>query len=58
MKTTTKNTGIKVNTGVKATGLPPCIPNHTRTALKVKAGLKAGSLIRFSNHNARVIAVA
>ncbi|HMF43779.1 MAG TPA: hypothetical protein VKQ32_24055 [Polyangia bacterium] len=49
MKTTTKNTGIKVTTGVKAGGLRP--PNHNRTALRVKSGLQAGSCIYHLNHN-------
>ena len=41
MKTTTKNTGIKVNASVKAGGL--VTPNHSRSGLKVKAGIKAGT---------------
>ncbi len=43
MKTTTKNTGIKVNTNVKAGGWV-FSKNHSATGLKVKAGIKAGSI--------------
>ena len=50
MKKTTKNSGIKVNAGVKAGGFP-LNSNHTRKGLKVAAGLKAGSLIQAYNHN-------
>ena len=41
MKTTTKNTGIKVTTGVKAGGMAPT-PSITAAGLKVKASIKAG----------------
>jgi hypothetical protein len=41
MKTTTKNTGIKVRTTILAGALNP---NHVRAAIKIKAGLKAGAL--------------
>ena len=54
MKTTTKNTGIKVTTGVKAGGITP--GNHNRTGLRVKTSLKTGSICRL-NHN-RVLATA
>src|SRR5689334_12467131 len=47
MKTTTKNTGIKVNAGVKAGSISA---NHTRPGLTVKAGLKAGYICK-DNHN-------
>ena len=55
MKTTTKNTGIKVNTGVKAGGLQwPA--NHNARGLKVKANIKAGILLAARNHNRRALA--
>ena len=54
MKTTTKNTGIKVTTGLKAGGFIPG-PNHNRVGLKVAAGIKAGSMIHAYNHNRRLI---
>jgi len=57
MKTTTKNTGIKVNAGVKAGGVCPG-PNHNRSGLKVASGIKAGDVLRAPNHNARMIAVS
>jgi hypothetical protein len=50
MKTTTKNTGIKVNTGVKAGGLTN---NHSRSGISVKTGLKGGYTY-LKNHNARL----
>ena len=37
---TTKTNGLRVTTGVKAGGLNTA--NHTRGALKVRAGVKAG----------------
>ena len=49
MKKTTKNTGIKVNTNVKAAGVP--YMNHTRTGLKVKTALRGGTSILYRNHN-------
>jgi len=49
MKTTTKNTGIKVTTGVKGGSLGTL--NHNGSALKVRAGLKAGMTIQSTNHN-------
>ncbi len=48
MNKTTKTTGLRVTTGVKAAGLGTA--NHTRGALKVRTGLKAGGLT-LSNHN-------
>jgi hypothetical protein len=58
MKTTTKNTGIKVTAGVKAGGLQGFNGgNHNRSALRVKAGIKAGTAIQLANHNRRVLAV-
>jgi len=56
MKTTTKNAGIKVTTGVKAGAFN--IPNHNRGALKVKAGIKAGTVIQLANHSSRLLALA
>jgi hypothetical protein len=47
MKTTKKNTGIKVTAGVKAGGVGG---NHTRTGLRIKAGIKAGYICKH-NHN-------
>jgi hypothetical protein len=60
MKKTTKNTGIKVNAGVKAGGLPTGWngSNHNRNALKVKAGVRAGAVIQLANHNTRLLPVA
>ena len=49
---TTKQTGIKVTTGVKAGGLSGI--NHNRAGLKVRTGVKAGGLSGI-NHN-RVLA--
>jgi len=54
MKTTTKNTGIKVNTGVKAGGFIDRY-NHNRSGLKIKAGIKAGQTIQLANHNRRLL---
>jgi hypothetical protein len=51
MKTTTKNTGIKVTTNVKAGSITP---NHVRSGLAIKAGIKAGYICKM-NH-ARLIA--
>jgi hypothetical protein len=48
MKKTTKNSGIKVNAGVKAGSLQP--GNHNRNGLRVRTSLKAGSIYRL-NHN-------
>ena len=51
MKTTTKNTGIKVNAGVKAGGFNG---NHIRAGLKVTSSVKAGG--NWSrNHNLAVL---
>jgi len=55
MKTTTKNTGIKVQTGVRAAGINTA--NHSRSGLKVKAGIKAGSTITVQNHNRTALAL-
>ena len=57
MKKTTKNTGIKVNAGVKAGGLVGSC-NHTGRGLKVAAGLKAGSLIQGYNHSRNALSLA
>ena len=61
MKTTTKNSGIKVTTGVKAAGWTPYPmngSNHNRSALKIKTGIKAGTTIQLANHNRRLLVVA
>jgi len=57
MKTTTKNTGIKVTTGVKAGGWGSNA-NHTRSALKVTTSIKAGMLVGARNHSRSSIALA
>jgi hypothetical protein len=53
MKTTTKNTGIKVTTGVKAGGLNT---NHSASGLKVKTSIKVGATELRPNHTARLLA--
>ena len=50
MKTTTKNTSIKVNTGVKAGGFG-LASNHNSGGLKVKTSIKAGIFLAARNHN-------
>ena len=55
MKTTKKNAGIKVTAGVKAGGYNP--PNHNRSALRVKSGLKSGSGIYHLNHSRLALAL-
>jgi hypothetical protein len=42
MKTTTKNTGIKVTTSIKAGGIGD--HNHSRGGLKVKSGVRAAGI--------------
>ena len=54
MKTTTKNTGIKVTAGVKAGGMNT---NHSGSGLKVKAGIKAGATELKPNHSAGLLAL-
>jgi hypothetical protein len=54
MKTTTKNTGIKVTAGVKAGGIQG---NHSRSGLRVKAGIKAGYVCK-QNHNTLALTLA
>ena len=54
MKTTTKNTGIKVTANVKAGGLNS---NHNSAGLRVKAGLKAGMTELRHNHSAQLLGV-
>ena len=54
MKTTTKNTGIKVTTSVKAGGLNT---NHNASGLKVRTSVKAGATALRPNHAARVLVV-
>ena len=54
MKTTTKNTGIKVTTHVKAGGLNN--QNHSSIGLKVKSGIKVTTSVKAGglnnqNHN-------
>jgi hypothetical protein len=68
MKTTTKNTGIKVTTsikvttgikvitGIKAGGFDPKF-NHSIRGLAVKTALKAGFKC-MQNHSGRMLAVA
>jgi hypothetical protein len=53
MKTTTKNTGIKVKANVKAGGFKD---NHNKTGLKVLSNLKAGGIYK-SNHSPRVLSL-
>lgn len=55
MKTTTKNTGIKVTTGVKGAALP--FSNHIRTGLKIKSALRGGAIV-YRNHNVRLMSLA
>ena len=43
MKKTTKNTGIKVSTSVKAGGIMD--RNHNRIGLKVKTAIKSGGIM-------------
>jgi hypothetical protein len=50
MKTTTKNSGIKVNANIKAGGLGS--GNHNRSGIKVRAAIKAGEMLQ-ANHNQR-----
>ena len=54
MKTTTKNTSIKVNTGVKAGGT--WVGNHVRAGLKVKSSVAAGGKWAL-NHSCPILAV-
>jgi len=56
MKTTTKNTGIKVTASVKAGGLG-AQGNHNRSGIKVRSAIKGGELIRESNHSNWLIAI-
>ena len=56
MKTTTKNTGIKVNTNVKAGGFDPKF-NHSTRGLAVKTSVKAGFKC-MQNHTGRMLALA
>ena len=61
MKTTTKNTGIKVTAGVKAGGIVPngqAAGNHNRNGLKIKSGIKAGAPVHQSNHNRCLLTLA
>jgi len=58
MKKTTKNSGIKVTSGLKAGGFDGKMGgNHNRNALKVMAHIKAGAVIQSPNHNRRSLAV-
>ena len=53
MKTTTKNAGIKVTTGVKAGSITV---NHVRAGLRIRTGIKAGYICKH-NHSSRLLAV-
>jgi len=56
MKTkTTKTSGIKVTANVKAGGID--LRNHNRTALRIKAGIKGGSMISVKNHSTNLLAL-
>jgi len=55
MKTNKKNSGIKVNAGVKSGSLNTV--NHNRNGLRVRAGVKAGTMIQSANHNVRLLAL-
>ena len=55
MKTTTKNTGIKVTTNMKAGGIGD--RNHSRSGLKVKAGVRAAGICD-RNHSRRGLKVS
>lgn len=57
MKTTTKNTGIRVNAGVKAGGLPTSANHNRGGGLKVSVRIKAGTLIQCYNHNRSLISL-
>ena len=52
MTTTTKTTGLKVKTTIKAGGLMRM--NHNRAGLKVRSAVKAGGLMMM-NHNRRAL---
>jgi len=56
MKTTTKKTGLKVTTGVKAGGFDPKF-NHSSKGLAVKTALKAGFNC-MKNHAVRLLVVS
>jgi hypothetical protein len=55
MKTTTKNTGIKVSTNIRAASIGTL--NHSGAGLKVRAGIKSGSTISVQNHNSQPLAI-
>jgi hypothetical protein len=56
MKTkTTKTSGIKVTANVKAGGLGS--QNHNQAGLRVKAAIKAGSMISVKNHSLMLLAI-
>jgi len=57
MKTTTKNTGIKVTTGVKA-GALNSVQNHSNRGLKANSGVRAGAQIYARNHTMTLAAIA
>jgi hypothetical protein len=48
-----RGTRLRVQTGIRAAGID--LRNHNRTGLRVKAGIKAGSMITVRNHNARLL---
>jgi len=47
----TKAQGLKVKAGIKAGGLSKYGGNHSRTAVRVKSGVKAGAAIYCRNHS-------
>jgi hypothetical protein len=55
MKKTTKNTGIKVTTGVKGGSYP--FTNHNQVGLKIVSGLRAGVAMIYRNHNTRLLSL-
>jgi hypothetical protein len=59
MKTTTKNTGIKVNTGVKAGGWNggQMGGNHNRNGLRIRTSVKVGTMIQSANHSRQLLAL-
>jgi hypothetical protein len=53
MKTIKKISGMKVKANVKAGGLKT--DNHNRSALRVRSNIKAGTPVRLTNHNRRLL---